>query len=353
MKLFYRILNLTVIILWINFGRLFCQTITGIVSDEKKNPLAGASVYIDGTTIGTTTDVEGRFFLDPKVKINSSLVVSFVGYQTQIINNIFEKSEFIIILHPEIISLKEVQVNALALIRKQKLEIFRQQFLGRTKAGKSCKILNEDDLILDFDLKSSRLIASARKPLIIQNPFLGYILNFNLIDFYVEYNPERIRHSKDLVSKNITHSFILGTSLFKDTGIINNIIGKNRVNSYLGSRRHFFWSLLNNSLKENGFNLIKVPEDNFIIQDTLGIKRITLISKPTDDPSKPVYKSYRLIYENLEKSKVIFRTKTFFVDEYGNNSVFVDGYGNISLDVIEFEGAIAEKRIGDLLPKNF
>ena len=38
----------------------FSQTITGIVLDEKNEPIIGASVYFDGTTIGTTTDIDGK-----------------------------------------------------------------------------------------------------------------------------------------------------------------------------------------------------------------------------------------------------------------------------------------------------
>lgn len=37
--------------------------ISGKVTDEEDNPVVGASVFIQGTTIGITTDSEGRFSL--------------------------------------------------------------------------------------------------------------------------------------------------------------------------------------------------------------------------------------------------------------------------------------------------
>jgi len=53
--------------------------ITGKVLDENKSPLPFASVSIEGTTKGTTTDLEGNFSLDAEV--GDVLVISFVGYE--------------------------------------------------------------------------------------------------------------------------------------------------------------------------------------------------------------------------------------------------------------------------------
>src|SRR5687768_9999127 len=37
------------------------KLVTGNVTDENRNPVSGASVSIKGTSIGTTTDANGRF----------------------------------------------------------------------------------------------------------------------------------------------------------------------------------------------------------------------------------------------------------------------------------------------------
>ena len=41
------------------------RTITGMVTDEKGNPVANASVMVRGTTVGTTTKADGTFTLMP------------------------------------------------------------------------------------------------------------------------------------------------------------------------------------------------------------------------------------------------------------------------------------------------
>ncbi len=58
------------------------RTITGIVYDPSGAALIGANVLIKGTTIGTTTDFDGRFSLE--VGNNEKiLVASYKGYRTQ------------------------------------------------------------------------------------------------------------------------------------------------------------------------------------------------------------------------------------------------------------------------------
>jgi TonB-linked SusC/RagA family outer membrane protein len=56
--------------------------ITGKVLDaEDDTSLPGASVVIEGTTVGTTTDFDGNFTLE--VPSNAVLLVSFIGYESQ------------------------------------------------------------------------------------------------------------------------------------------------------------------------------------------------------------------------------------------------------------------------------
>ncbi|MDR3268580.1 MAG: TonB-dependent receptor [Tannerella sp.] len=57
------------------------KKVSGIVTDEKGEPLAGASIMEKGIANGTVTDVDGKFRLN--VLPNAILVVSFIGYTTQ------------------------------------------------------------------------------------------------------------------------------------------------------------------------------------------------------------------------------------------------------------------------------
>ena len=84
------------------------KRITGTVLNEKGEPLVGATVMIDGTTIGNLTDINGKFSLDvpdPNAKIN----ISFIGYVTQQIS-LAGKTTIDITLVPTVESLEEVVV---------------------------------------------------------------------------------------------------------------------------------------------------------------------------------------------------------------------------------------------------
>ena len=59
------------------------RQVSGTVKDSAGQPIIGATVVIEGSNVGATTSVNGTFRLDAPV--NSNLVVSFIGYETQTI----------------------------------------------------------------------------------------------------------------------------------------------------------------------------------------------------------------------------------------------------------------------------
>ena len=61
----------------------FAQTISGLVLDETKQPMIGAAVRVKGTTVGTTTNLDGKFKLENLTPGNVILELSFVGYINQ------------------------------------------------------------------------------------------------------------------------------------------------------------------------------------------------------------------------------------------------------------------------------
>ena len=59
------------------------QTVTGVMTDADTNePLIGANVLVKGTTIGTTSDFDGKYQIDLEPG-TYTIVFSFVGYTTQ------------------------------------------------------------------------------------------------------------------------------------------------------------------------------------------------------------------------------------------------------------------------------
>lgn len=66
---------------------LYAQNITvsGTVTDNVfKEPLIGVTIVIEGTSDGTVTDIDGNYTIN-NVPSNGSLVVSYVGMQSQIV----------------------------------------------------------------------------------------------------------------------------------------------------------------------------------------------------------------------------------------------------------------------------
>ncbi len=57
------------------------STIKGHVKDASGEPIIGASVLVDGTTNGTTSDLDGNFVLN--VKAGTPITVSYIGYMKQ------------------------------------------------------------------------------------------------------------------------------------------------------------------------------------------------------------------------------------------------------------------------------
>ena len=57
------------------------RRVTGVVKDENGGPLAGATVFIKGTDVGTTTNMDGLYVIDVKPK--ESITFSFIGYISQ------------------------------------------------------------------------------------------------------------------------------------------------------------------------------------------------------------------------------------------------------------------------------
>ena len=53
--------------------------VNGIVKDHEGNALIGANVVWKGTNIGTTTDVDGKFVLEPQQSVNE-IVTTYVGF---------------------------------------------------------------------------------------------------------------------------------------------------------------------------------------------------------------------------------------------------------------------------------
>lgn len=94
------------------------RTVTGKVLDENNQPLPGATVLVEGTTIGTVTDVEGNFSLT--VPDNATLLISYIGYTAQRMA-VGQQSVITVSLEVDSTALDEVLVIGYGTVKKSDL----------------------------------------------------------------------------------------------------------------------------------------------------------------------------------------------------------------------------------------
>lgn len=317
---------------------LFSQTLIGIVLDAKtKAPIETATVYFDNTTKGVITNKRGEFSISYSEAIRSPLVISFLGYEKQTITDYRKRSHITIFLKESHEPLDEVVIDANdGMTRKQKLKYFKREFLGTSAFGNSCRILNEDDIILRYIRKKRVLAAYSKAPLQIENHALQYVVSYDLSDFNLIFQTNRETN----IAFNTKSVGFLGTTFYRDMEIFNKKKAlRNRKKAYTGSRLQFMRLLHHGSLKEHKFEIYlkntKVNPWEYLKvfpEEGHGIKQVTL--------ERPM----NILYRNWEWSSIKFLIPSISIDFYGN-------YTNA--DKVLFSGAMGEQRVGEQLPFDY
>ena len=120
--------------------------ITGTVTDETKETVIGANVTVKGTTIGTITDVNGKYSIEvPDQK--SILVFSFIGYTTREIP-VGKNKVIDVIMKEDGVMLNEVVAVGYATVKKGDL------------TGSVSKV-DMDDLTKPLSIRSTKRWADA------------------------------------------------------------------------------------------------------------------------------------------------------------------------------------------------
>lgn len=91
------------------------RKISGTVVDENKEPLVGVNVLIEGSSMGTSTDIDGNFSLS--VEGNDKLLLSYIGFIPQTVE-LGNKSNITVTMLEDGKMLSEVVVTAMGIERK-------------------------------------------------------------------------------------------------------------------------------------------------------------------------------------------------------------------------------------------
>lgn len=221
------------------------QIIQGKILDANtEEPVAFANVFFSGTLVGTTSNINGEFFLKHRQTGTYDLVVSYVGYKEFLQTIDASKSiEMKIMLKPEVIQLSDVLVNADTSNWKNNYNSFKSLFLGRTKNASKANILNPRDIFLFYDKVENGLFAHCKNEIIIENEALGYRMIYRMKKF------ENYYRTGELRSFGIPRFETLKARSKRQEKRWR----KERNRSYFGSIEHFLTSVITNDFIDEGF----------------------------------------------------------------------------------------------------
>lgn len=321
---------------------LACSVIPGIaqtvmtgkvLSATDSLPISGASIYFDGTSIGVSSGDDGSFRIKNEDNISSVLIINALGYKTHLIQDHLEKSDLgSVFLEEALETLGEVHLETDPWSRQKKLNIFRREFLGHTRASLQCKIQNEDAITLRYIPSRETLIAYADEPLDIVNKYLGYQLTYNLTDFKVEFSTG----SSGLQFPQVV--YYEGFSFFEELRKKpSRRFLKNREETFKGSSLHFMRSLATRKLTENGFRIFYdkfevLPYTYFRINPMRDLTEVEILKDKLS-----------IVYGPLTQSAI-----------HGEGKFYIDNNGNFTPPQnVMFSGMMGVSRVAGMLPLNY
>ena len=261
-------------------------TISGRVLDSAtREPLQGASVFAQNTTLGTTSNKDGEFSIQLKSG-GYELIFSFTGYKNHEVRITENRSEQLeILLVKEDKSMGEVVIQSSNEVKdgwEKYGTFFLAHFIGNTPNAEKCSIQNPDAVRFFYYKRSDKLKVLTTAPLLISNDALGYDIRYQL-DSFVYY------YKTDLSSYRGTcfYSEKLGT-------VSTAMMWKaNREKAYYGSRIHFMRSYYDSTLRESGFTVSLINDD----KKTFGLL------------TKPYLPKYYTISDTLDEVQISFPDK--------------------------------------------
>lgn len=344
----------------------FSQTLSGKVIDKKTGaPVEDASVFIENSSVGTTTEKDGSFHLTLPENLQSKIIVSAFGYAFYVISSPKPQENLVISLSLDENEMAEMVIDANVFTRKEMLKAFRHFFLGKTQNGKKARILNEKDISLYFDTQTNTLSAFTDKPVEIENKNLGYKVRFHLEAFSVTFK------FKTLEPRQYTNNVFYGYSQFFDTAKGESGKRKNRQKTYQESAAHFFKELAENTLDDtnfliytNGFPI--TVSDYFQSSEYERGYRITILKKPTRKRPKVTLTAIsggsnlnlnsNSEYEEIEIPFNVMSHKTRNASTLYIKSatIDIDKNGNLhNPESVFFSGYFGDLKVADMLPVDY
>lgn len=217
--------------------------LSGHVTDaETGEPIFGANVFIENSTVGSTSDPDGKYIIRNIRGAFQNVVVSHAAYVNQVVP-LNGRSTLNFTLNPNTRVLSDFELEE-SRDRKWRryYKQFEEAFIGQSENAEKVVIQNPWAMELSKS-KSDELFGYSFDLLEIDNLATGYHIKF-LVESFNKAGTETSYGGKPL--------FI---PLETDDLEQQQEWEENRRKTYLGSKQHFLYALANNRVSEEGFQL--------------------------------------------------------------------------------------------------
>ncbi|HET7119172.1 MAG TPA: carboxypeptidase-like regulatory domain-containing protein [Hanamia sp.] len=332
-----------------------------VIDKNTRQPLQGASVFAQNTTIGEASDSAGNFSIGLPDG-GYSLVVTYTGYETETmrINRTTSQNDSLVVeLSPEVKSLEAVTIAISNEVKDGWAKygsFFTDNFIGQSKFSKQCVIKNPEVLHFYFSKKRDRLKVLAKEPLIVDNFALGYSLKFAIDSFTNYYNTK-------------TNLFI-GYPLFVEMqgdSAQQRTWEENRAIAYKGSMLQLMRSIYARTLTEDGFELQFVVKNNgedfpIHLENLYGALNYKMDDSTKTVEFHPNQSEVAVFYKKAGPEKIYLDMDTTAKKGFQLSSIFFpkgesffiepNGYFYDQEDIIS-NGYLGFKKMGDMLPYDY
>jgi CarboxypepD_reg-like domain len=331
--------------------------VQGTVTDEKTGqPLGGASVYCQNTTVGTLSGNDGHFSLHLS-NGGYDMVISYTGYETRqirISKGNKENDSMSIALKTQDKNMGEVVVMGSAEVAdgwNKYGQFFLDNFIGTTPNAGQCVLQNKEAVKFYFYKKRNKLKIKAKEDLVIINNALGYKIRYQLDSFVYDYGSKVSSYTGYSLFEELT-----GTPQQQEEW------KHHRFNAYIGSRLHFMRCWYDSTLKEEGFVLESA--------DSADMSKLSPVNDPynsglymvdSGDVAINLNGRLRVSYTNQAPDKKYLlehnfpsgmRAQISAIDILGGFAIEENGYFYDQSDVTNI-GYWAWKKLAELLPYDY
>lgn len=345
-----------------SFSQTTYRIVGKVIDSETKQPLQGASVYAQNTTIGTATNAEGVFKLELP-NGGYELAATFTSYysDTKRVTNADAGDKEVVF------ELKPKEKEMIDVVVKNTYEVadgwtkygdfFTENFIGKTANSNQCIIKNKEVLRFFFYKRKNKLKVLASAPVEIENNALGYRIKYALDSFTHEYNTSISLYS--------------GAPLFEEMTPVDSLQKAKwdaaRDVAYKGSTLHFMRSLYSRKLKEQGFEIqflakINDKESAVTLKDQYKAMNYTMDDSLHILEIKPTNPNVAIIYKNSKPEESYLAAtpgvnpafQLSFLTFNPNESIGVEQNGYFfDQNDVTISGYWAWERIADMVPYDF